>query len=389
MSPRSRFAPLAAASLLLPVAACGGSDEPVDLATEARPVIEQYAANARAGYAEVVTGAHGLDTAIAAFVATPSAETLAAARTAWVAARVPYRLTEAWRFYGGPIDDTADERETRINSWPLDEAYIDAVKDMPDTGIINHPTEFPTIDADTLMAANFTGGEDNVAVGYHAIEFLLWGQDFNDAGPGDRPFTDFVDEGTLANPDRRRAYLTVTSDLLVGDLEHVAGRWDGAGGDYTAVFTADPVASLTRILSGIGVLSASELSGERMLTAYTNKAQEDEHSCFSDTTKDDLLGNARGIENVYLGRWGANDGPGLDAIVAAHDPALDEDMKQALTDAIAAIEAIPAPFDQAILGTDEAAYASVLTAVRKVQAVGVQVMKIGVALDVPVQTELP
>jgi putative iron-regulated protein len=377
-------------SITLSLAAIAGActDDTDELTTQAAPVVEHHASSVAASYATAVTEVHALDTAIDAFIAAPSATTLEAAKTAWIAARVAYRPTEAFRFYGGPIDDPADEREPAINAWPMDEAYVDYVEGNPTAGIINDPTGFPTIDATALTAANLVGGDANVALGFHAVEFLLWGQDQSTTGPGARPHTDFLDGGTAANQDRRRQYLGVVSDLLVADLEHVANRW-GASGDYAATFNSAPVASLTRMLTGIGTLAASELSGERMLTAYENKDQEDEHSCFSDTTKDDLRGNALGLENVYLGRFGASDGPGLDELVAARDPALDARMKQQLTAALAAIDAIPAPFDQAILGEDSSAgRTSVLAAVRAVQDVGDTVVEVADVLDVPVSTEL-
>ena len=369
----------------LALAACGDDG---DLAADARPVVLHHATMARVAYADAAAGAADLDAALDAFVAAPSATTLAAARQAWIAARAPYRVTEALRFYGGPIDDPADEREPRINAWPMDEAYVDYVAGNATAGIINDPVRFPSLDAAALSAANFVGGETHVAVGFHAVEFLLWGQDRSATGPGERPHTDYVDGGTAANQGRRRQYLGVVSDLLAADLGHVAARW-ADGGDYTATFTAEPVASVTRILTGIGTLSAAELSGERMLTAYENKDQEDEHSCFSDTTLDDLKGNLDGIERVWTGRWGALEGPGLLALVEAREPALAAELTTRLATARAALEAIPAPFDQAILGDDSApGRTKVLAAIRAIQACGETVVDVAEALDVPVSTEL-
>lgn len=367
-------------------AGCDGDSD--SLSDDAAPMIEQYAQNARDGYAASATKVHDLDAAIDAFVDDPSEESLDAARAAWIAARAPYRLTEALRFYGGPIDDPADEREPSINAWPMDEAHVDYVVGNATAGIINNPDDFPTIDAATLIEANFAGGENDVSIGFHAIEFLLWGQDRAADGAGERPYTDYVDNGgTADNEDRRRQYLTVVSDLLVADLDHVAARWS-AGGDYTAIFTADPIDSLTWILTGIGTLAASELSGERMLVAYDNKDQEDEHSCFSDTTRDDLIGNLAGIDAVWYGR-GTADGPGLDELVAARDAALAERMADELAAASAAMTAIPAPFDQAILGEDtDEGRTRVREAFEAVQVVGATIVDVSEALDVSVSTEL-
>jgi putative iron-regulated protein len=377
------------ALLLAALPACGSDDGP-DLATEARPVVEHYADGVHDSYAAVVVKLGQLQTAVDAYVAAPSLGTLDAAKTAWVNAREVYRVTEVFRFYGGPIDDPNDEREPRINAWPMDEAYIDYVMGSPTAGIINDPTAFPTIDANVLATANLVGGDANIATGFHAIEFLLWGQDMNPSGPGARPATDYADGGTAANQARRRQYLQVVTQLLVDDMTHVAGRWDATSGDYVATFNGAPVESLTRILTGMGTLSAAELSGERMLTAYENKDQEDEHSCFSDTTRDDIRGNAQGLVNVYLGQFSGNDAPGgISALVAARDPELDARMKMQLMAVQVAVDAIPAPFDQAILGEDSSpGRMSILTAVRALQDVGRTTEDIAELLGVPVSTEL-
>ena len=381
--------PLLGCFLLCPACDDGGGSRRLD---DAIPVVDGYARMADAVYGHSVAGAQALRAAVDAFVASPSETTLAAARQAWIDARLPYRQSEGFRFYGGPIDDPADEREGRINAWPLDEATIDYVVGDSAAGIVNDATAMPDVTREAILAAHFQNGETDVKTGYHAIEFLLWGQDLAPNGPGARPHTDFVtgSGGSASNQARRGAYLQAVSALLVDDLTHVHDGWAGGTGSYgSELMAAAPEEALRRVLTGIGTLSASELSGERMLTAYENKDQEDEHSCFSDTTRDDLWGNAKSIENIYDGRYGAVDGPGLEDLVLARDPALDATMKTRLSAMMAAIEAIPAPFDQAIVGDDTAeGRVKVLAAVRATQAVGDTIVEIAELLDIQINTEL-
>lgn len=321
--------------------------------SRARPVVERYAALVNENYTDVVEKARALRTAVEAFVADPTEAKLTAARAAWLAARPAYAQSESFRFYGGPIDDEDTGPEGRLNSWPLDEAYIDSVEDALHAGIINATDAFPTLSEELLASLNERDGETNIATGYHAIEFLLWGQDQSATGPGNRPASDFVDGGTAENAARRREYLRLVTDLLVKDLESVQAQWVPGGNNYAKSFTAlSPEQAVQRMLTGMGALSGAELSGERMTVAYDNKDQEDEHSCFSDSTLADLYGNALGIQNVYLGRYGSQDGKGLDELVAAVDPALDKKMKERLQASLDALQAIPGPFDQAILGAD-------------------------------------
>lgn len=333
--------------LCLVVAACGGGDD--DGLDDAPAVIENYATIVHVSYEETVAKADDLKAAVDAFLANPDVLTLSAAQDAWLAAREPYGQTEGYRFYDGPIDNPTDGPEGRINSWPLDEAFIDYVDGDADAGIINHPETFPTLSAQIIKDENENGAEENISTGYHAIEFLLWGQDFDDAGPGQRPFTDYVVGGTNQNQERRKQYLSIVTDVLVEDLESVEEQWEPGAINYGSDFqTLDSREALRRILQGLGALSGSELPGERMGTALDNRDQEDEHSCFSDNTHRDLRANALSIQNIYLGRFGDLDGPGLDELVAARDPELDAKMKAQLQASVDLIEVIPNPFDQAI-----------------------------------------
>lgn len=335
---------------------------------EAGPVIDDYAAIARAGYADSASKAEELKAAVDAFVASPGAATLEAARTAWKAAREPYGQTEAFRFYDGPIDDPATGPEGRINAWPLDEAHIDYVQGNPASGIINDPAAFPTLSKTLLADQNENGGEKNISAGYHALEFLLWGQDLSSSGPGDRPHTDYVTGGggTATHQDRRGQYLRLAAELLVDDLHAVRDAWAaGEAGYGQQLRTAGAKEALRRMLVGMGSLAGAELSGERMVVAYDNRDQEDEHSCFSDNTHRDLHLNALAVQNVYLGRYGNIDGPGLDELVRSRDADLDAKLKQQLEASVAAVQAIPAPFDQAI--HDDTARAKILAAVRALQ----------------------
>jgi putative iron-regulated protein len=374
-------APLTLLALLaLGSAGCSGSD---DTGPAQADVVANYATFVSANYADVLAGAQQLDTAVHAFTDAPSERTLGAARKAWIASRAPYALSEAYRFSQGPIDnddqsdDIPDGPEPLINSWPLDESYIDYVVgpkgDILNTGIINLPDDFPTIDASVLADANAnpTVGETSISTGYHAIEFLLWGQDLSVDGPGDRPFTDYVTDGTgtAENQDRRAEYLLTVSDLLVTNLTTVNDAWRDGEADYRADFLAlPPKAALAKMLLGMGSLSGAELSGERMKVAYDNKDQEDEHSCFSDTTLNDLSNDALSVQNVLLGRYGDLDGPGIDDLVAAKDPALAKKLREQIKTAIDEIAAVPAPFDQAILGDDTEPRRHILAAIEALQS---------------------
>lgn len=319
-------------------------------AVDHKAVAAHYADVVYASYSDTLAAAKDLQAAIADFTKAPSADGLNKARKAWLAAREFYGQTEAFRFYGGPIDDDKGP-EGRLNAWPLDEAYVDYVTGKPQAGMVNN-AKFKITKA-ALAKANERGGEENISAGWHAIEFLLWGQDQSETGPGNRPFDDYV-VGKGQNAERRAQYLTVATALLVDDLGAVSKAWEPGAKNYRAKFEQGGKESVRKIIVGLGSLSRGELSGERMEVALNSQDQEDEHSCFSDNTHRDITNNARGIQNVWLGQYTRRDGskvegPGLRDLVAVKNPALAEKATAQIADSVKGAEAIPAPFDRAIV----------------------------------------
>ena len=303
---------------------------------------------------------------IQALVANPSADSLNAARAAWLAARVPYQQTEVYRF-GNPI---VDDWEGRVNAWPLDEGLIDYV----DTGRYGEASDMNllytanvvaqttlTFGGRTLDASSITPAllseelheadniEANVATGYHAIEFLLWGQDLNGTGPGAgaRPHTDFdTTNCTGGNCDRRVAYLTAASHLLLDDLEEMVSHWADGGAARDAV-TEDPEAGLSAIVTGLGSLSYGELAGERMQLGLMLHDPEEEHDCFADNTHNSHYYNQVGMIAVYSGDYRRIDGstvagPALADLAAAADPVLAESVDRHMGVTLGAMQAMVA-----------------------------------------------
>jgi len=335
-----------------PQAAVAPAQQPVT----ANAVAAHYATLVHANYLDTLNAAKAMQTAIKTFTAKPSVETLAEARKTWLAAREFYGQTEAFRFYGGPIDDE-NGPEGQLNAWPMDESYVDSVEGKPDSGLINN-RKF-VINKKNLIAQNERGGEENIATGWHAIEFFLWGQDLSETGPGDRNFEDFVD-GKAKNADRRRQYLNVVTELLIDDLTLLVKAWDPkAKNNYRAQFVRGGQESVRKMLVGLGSLSRGELAGERLEVALNSQDQEDEHSCFSDNTHRDAVTNALGIQNVWLGEYKRADGSllkgaSLRDLVAAKDAALAEKTTRQIAASVQAAEGIQAPFDQEIIGGNDA-----------------------------------
>lgn len=327
-------------------------------------VLNNYANIAEAKYADSLVTAKTLQAAVNTLVANPSAENLQAAKSAWLASRVPYQQAEVYRF-GNPI---VDDWEGKVNAWPLDEGLIDYVDasyggatDENAAAVLNviaNPSFTlggVTVDASAITPAlleetlqEADGVEANVATGYHAVEFLLWGQDLNGhgTGAGNRPWTDYAagDACTGGNCDRRGDYLTAATDLLVSDLEWMTAQWADAGAARAAVL-ANEGAGIVAMLTGMGSLSYGETAGERMRLGVMLNDPEEEHSCFADNTHNDHYYDGLGVQNVYLGSYTRIDGSvvsgaSLSDLVAHDNAALDVEMKTKLADSMKALGAI-------------------------------------------------
>jgi putative iron-regulated protein len=324
-------------------------------------VVENYANIAYQNYKDAYDDAVELETAINTFTTTPTDANFTAAKDKWKEARESYGTTEAFRFANGPIDDE-NGPEGLLNAWPLDENFIDYVDNsgtLVNGGIINATVEYPTIDKATLQNLNegggVEGGEKNISVGYHAIEFLLWGQDLTAPSadlPGQRLYTDYVVGvgGTNTNQERRATYLKVCADLLTDNLNYLVNQWK-VGGTYRTAFLDLPVnEAIQNMYLGITTLISAELPIERMDVALLNGDQEDEHSCFSDNTHRDIFLNLQGVINIYQGKYGSIDGQSLQDLVRNADAATYNDTEVSLNASLSTVDAIQTPFDLAISG---------------------------------------
>ncbi len=391
---QKRFALLLLSALLL-VAACKDKDKDPNAELKTA-VVQQYATQVAATYDDVYAHAVGLQAAVDAMVANPTAVTHQAAKNVWLTARESYGQTEAFRFSEGPIDD-ADGPEGLLNAWPLDENYIDYVVGNATAGIVNDTTTM--LNAATLAALNEVGGERNIAVGYHAIEFLLWGQDDADASlltSGQRPYTDYVVGGPALHPTRRGAFIKICAQMIVDKLATLRAEWNaGNTNNYRATFVSlKNDEALRRMFTAIGILSKAELAGERMFTALDNQDQEDEHSCFSDNTHRDIVTNFLGIKNVYLGSYVRTDGSvvagnSLSELAALYDADLDADIRARLDAVWAQVNAIPTPFDQALTQEAVGGNGPIQTAVNSLQALGDQFAVIAGKMGITISTSLP
>tara|TARA_B110000037_G_scaffold186635_1_gene216720 strand:+ start:28 stop:1254 length:1227 start_codon:yes stop_codon:yes gene_type:complete len=299
-------------------------------------VITNYANIAYQSYNDSYNSAVNLKSVLDDFITTPTQAGFDASKIAWFAAREIYGQTEAYRGANGPIDTPNQpwsiDNEGQMNAWPMEEALVDYVAigsegegaGTYDFNIISDISI--VINAASISSYNeFENNEASVTTGWHAIEFLLWGQDNtlpSENLAGQREFTDYT---TADNADRRAQYLSVVTDLLINDLLDLVNTWNTSGTYRTVFDNLEENVAITQFVFGAFFIAGDELSGERMFVAVDSDGgigglgQEDEHSCFSDNTNRDVFANAKGVYNVIFGEYGSINGVSFYDLVVEAD----------------------------------------------------------------------
>jgi putative iron-regulated protein len=339
-------------------------------------VLNTYGDLAHAMYEDSFTTAKALQAAVNAFLADATPAKLAAARNAWKAARVPYMQTEGFRFGNAVVD----EWEGEVNSWPLDEGLIDYVAASYGKTSDENPlytlnviankqirigakqVNASAIDKNLLRQLQQAQGvEANVATGYHAIEFLLWGQDLHGTGPGagERPASDYASKAcTHGNCDRRAQYLKAVTDLLVDDMAVMTANWAPGGKARAELAGKGQNGGLSTILTGIGSLSYGEMAGERMKLGLILHDPEEEQDCFSDNTHNSHYYDELGIAEIWRGRYtrvngAVVQGPSFRDYAMAKNPDVAKRMDDRIADALAKVKAIKDMGDSGKMAYDQ------------------------------------
>ncbi|MDY0874379.1 imelysin family protein [Dongia rigui] len=406
---------LAGSAVILGLSAFAGVAEAK--APDAKAVLTNYSDIAEAMYADAITTAGDLQKAVDKLIADPTDANLKAARKAWIDSRPAYMRTEGFRFGNPEVDDL----EGLVNAWPLDEGLIDYV-DKASYGESSDSNPFYTlnviankeiqigadkvdasvIDKKLLQSLQEVGeNEANVAIGYHAIEFLLWGQDLNGTGPGagNRPATDYDTKNcSNGNCDRRGAYLKAATDLLIEDLGQMHAIWTKDGAARQRLLTGDANAGIAGILTGLGSLSYGELAGERTKLGLMLHDPEEEHDCFSDNTHNSHYYDQVGMVDIYKGTYKRLDGTvvkgaSVKDLVAAKDKKVGKRVVAALADTSKAMQVMKDTADSGkesydqMIGADNAAGNKIIenvvtTLVAQAHAVEAAVAALGLKITV-------
>ena len=167
-----------------------------------------------------------------------NSKNLSLSRQAWQDAHSAYELTTLHRYFATQLLDEHNnlalvQLQYQVNHWPIVPGYIDYVDGYPDSGIIFDINV--NLENGSLRDQHGSFDESEVTLGFHVIEFLLWGDSTH---LNTRPANDYrgikelsaeeIEQGyTLKqlSHNRRRLFLTVVTDILVEDFRALQTLW--------------------------------------------------------------------------------------------------------------------------------------------------------------------
>lgn len=274
------------------------------------------------GYAELKTKAIVLNDAVIALNSNTTESNLFAARNAWKDLRSTWEKCEGYLF--GPVED--DEYDPETDTWPVNFNDMDALLSS------SQPLGLADIEALTTRSLK----------GYHPLEYMLWGQDGNKAAAS---FT-----------ARQKEYMTSLSLHLKMQAENLYNSWIPSSGNYADKFLKagtgsnifvkkqDAFIALTEGMTGI----CAEVADGKMKEPFDAFDPQIVESPFSGNSVTDFKNNIIGAYNVYQGKF-VEDGTAIQDLVKLRNSSLNALLEQKFTAAINSFDAIPLPYEQAII----------------------------------------
>ena len=239
--------------------ACGSENEPLDqpsppaiavnnpriasvdliLIEPIHDVLRAYLQQIETDYDAVADNLDSLRSEILAFLEEPSTTSMNNVRSAWLLSHSAYELTTLHRYFAVLILNEAEilslfSLQYRMNHWPILPGYIDYVAGFTDTGIVQDITV--ALNIPTLQEQHGIFGLSEVSLGFHVIEFLLWGENPDQITPRSaadyRPVTRLTPaqaesglELDLLSNNRRRQLLLLNTQSLIDDFYTSQALW--------------------------------------------------------------------------------------------------------------------------------------------------------------------
>ena len=301
-----------------------------ELSASAKEIALEYVQQIDTDFKQAGIEIEKFQSSIATLTDQTNIENLNLSKQAWLNAHSAYELTTLHRYYATQLMGEQDslvlmQLQYQINHWPIVPGYIDYVDGYPDSGIVHDINV--NLDADSLREQHGSFDVSEVTLGFHAIEFLLWGYDADSVA---RPATDFdavleltpkeIESGytleQLSN-NRRRLFLSVVVDTLVKDFLALQSLWLAEEPSISQRIESISGTELIVILAdSMSAMLTQELLQRSLYPMLNGNFVESVQSPYSRSTQNAVSSQLSGLERLLLERQTEN-GTTLDLVFSA------------------------------------------------------------------------
>jgi len=302
-----------------------------ELSTAAKQIALDYAEQIRVDFSQVSIEIEKLQSAIDEFLAQTNIENLDRARQSWLLAHSAYELTTLHRYFAASILDEQNsiallQLQYQINHWPIVPGYLDYVDGYPDSGIVHDIN----VSLDSIGLRDQHGAFDisEVTLGFHVLEFLLWGS--RDTQSELRSVDDFIEIDALdasqiesgysleqLSNNRRRQLLAIIADILLGDFRELGSLWsDQLERAEQSIDRTSQTELITTLADSMSAMLTEELLLRSLYPMLNGDFVESIQSPYSLSTQNAVSSQLSGLERLLLESQSEN-GTTLDLVFSA------------------------------------------------------------------------
>ncbi len=277
-----------------------------------REIIALYLEQAEIDFVTLRGLLQDLRSAVAALLDSPSEATLASAQEAWLTAHSAYETTLLHRYFAELVLsqqaylDLVD-LNFRMNSWPIFPGYLDAVENYPDSGLVHDPSV--TLNRATLLDLHGQFDLAEAALGFHVLEFLLWGETprlrlVDDYRAVTVLTADHIAAGLSLEQlprNRRRQLLTLTIESLLTDFETTYEIWSSGMLGFQQRSTELSAAMLvSQLLTAVNGMLSEELLVRSLYPLLNGDYVDSLQSRFSNENQRAVVAYLSSVEQLLL-----------------------------------------------------------------------------------------
>ncbi|MDA1369228.1 MAG: hypothetical protein O2971_00495 [Proteobacteria bacterium] len=296
-----------------------------------KEIVRAYLQQIEMDYDVILNNLDELQSQVVIFLDDPTTASINNVRSAWLMAHNAYELSSLHRYFANLVLSEEEslllfQLQYRMNHWPILPGYIDYVEGFTDSGIVQDITVPLSIPSLQEQHGVFDLAE--ASLGFHVIEFLLWGENLDKRSP--RPVSDYqvvtqlgpvqVEEGLeldqLSN-NRRRQLLLLNTQSLVDDFNTMRLRWL-AGSDRfsSSLNNLDSGELLAMVIEAMTGMLTQELLVRSLYPLLNGEYVDSIQSPFSHSTQNAVSAQLTSVERLLLDSSSAQ-GTRLDSILSS------------------------------------------------------------------------